>query len=536
MPKRIEIALSNFQTGKSEDALNILEKILSTTPNHAFAWFLSAIIHTQKGDTYIAIEKFKNAIINQPNYPEALNNLGVALESENRVDEAEASYKKAIKQKKDYANAYYNLANIQKNKLEFIRAMENYSLALKYKPDYAKAMNNLSLIHQYNNNYTQSQSLLEKASTISKNDPEIETNLGYNLFCLFKYEKALKTYREILNKIPDYGPTLLNCGLLMQAMGRMDEARQYFVELSNNPEFYMQAMNNLAQLELSLNNLKKGWEYYQYRPSTRNSTFKTIDRFPKDIAGKSILLYKDQGIGDEIFFARFIPTLEKYNAKLDYFTDDKISFFLERAFPNINISTEVPTLDNYDIVISVGELPRLLLQDGFKDIPPSIKLSPLPDAVDKIKNQLPNNGKKNIAVTWEAGTPGENTLFKKLPTVFLGKQLASIDANIIVIQRNTNSKELKILEKALGRKTFNFSFLNNNLEEMLAMLSLVDDYYCVSNTNTHLMAMLNRSCHVYIPHPPEWRWFSEGNTSAWFPTNKLNRQTPTGLWLDDLQP
>jgi len=532
MKDELKLALSCFQQGELDKAKIILEKILLKNTGNAFAWFLSAIISLQQGKFEPAIASFKNAVKYQANYPEAFNNMGVAFEASNEIDEAVKSYKKAITQKTDYANAYYNLANIQKNKKEYDEAIDNYTKAIKYKPDYSNAMNNLALLYQSLGSFSKSESLLKRALTNNVADPEIENNLGYNYYRKNQYLKSSEIFHKILHAVPDYAPTLLNYGLLMKAMGHHSEARHYFSHLSRDPQFQMQALSNLAYLELSIENYEIGWQHYRHRPSTRKLTFKSPDSLPSDIQGKKILIYKDQGIGDELFLARYIPALINRGANLSYYTDKKLASFWHRTFSDLSILTSIPTLQDYELVISLGDLPYLLHHDNSFSIPSSVRISPDSTIVEKIQKLLPNNGKQNIAVTWESGTKGLNTLFKSFPPDKLGACLLTNEANILVIQRNPKTKDIKILEKNLGRKTFNYAFINDDLEEMLALLSLVDDYICVSNTNSHLMATLNRPFSVFIPHPPEWRWLYQGRQTPWFPLAKLYRQDATGSWED----
>jgi hypothetical protein len=75
-----------------------------------------------------------------------------------------------------------------------------------------------------------------------------------------------------------------------------------------------------------------------------------------------------------------------------------------------------------------------------------------------------------------------------------------------------------------------FCRLNDDLEAMLAMLSLLDAYVGVSSTNNHLLAGLGRTARVLVPFPPEWRWQTSGDESPWFQGSKLYRQAPGGEW------
>ena len=86
------------------------------------------------------------------------------------------------------------------------------------------------------------------------------------------------------------------------------------------------------------------------------------------------------------------------------------------------------------------------------------------------------------------------------------------------------------LEEALGAPVHDASFANGELDDILALMSAVDDYVGVSNTNTHLRAGTGGAMRVLVPHPPEWRWGLQGDRSPWFPTARVERQQLNGRW------
>src|SRR5262249_53876183 len=103
------------------------------------------------------------------------------------------------------------------------------------------------------------------------------------------------------------------------------------------------------------------------------------------------------------------------------------------------------------------------------------------------------------------------------------------------VQRQPKEGELARFANCLGQPLHDFTNCNNDLEEMLALLSLLDDYIGVSNTNTHLCAGIGKVQHVLLPRPPEWRWMKEGANSPWFPGFALYRQHGDGDWSAALQ-
>ena len=84
--------------------------------------------------------------------------------------------------------------------------------------------------------------------------------------------------------------------------------------------------------------------------------------------------------------------------------------------------------------------------------------------------------------------------------------------------------------RAAGRAVIDLSAANEDLESILALIGLLDEYVCVSNTNVHLRAAQGAACRVLVPNPPEFRWGAEGAESPWFPGTRVYRQAPDGGW------
>jgi hypothetical protein len=105
-----------------------------------------------------------------------------------------------------------------------------------------------------------------------------------------------------------------------------------------------------------------------------------------------------------------------------------------------------------------------------------------------------------------------------------------ISATLLALQRNPQPGEIGQLAADLGEPVHDLSALNEDLEAMLALLALIDDYVGVSNTNMHLRAGAGRIARVLVPCPAEWRWMAEGDESPWFPGFRVYRQNPDGDW------
>jgi len=535
-------ALSLFQQGKLNEAMAILIPLLKESPQFATGWFLLGVIQFQNNELQSAIESLLNATRYQAIYPDAYNNLGVVYEKIGNIDDATIAYKTAIEQKPSYANALYNLANIYKSSGKYDVAIDYYHRAINVDPNYTNALINLGSTYQTIRNHEKAIKIFNQALLLSPNDITLLNNIGLSYLYHFQYDEALTYFQKSLSLAPGLSSGLINIGQVLQAKGEFIEAKQYFEKAMTDPQQTEIAKNNIGLLHLGQLELKEGWEFYRARSSIRNKQYSIPETLPNPLEGLNILLTKDQGLGDELFFLRFVTPLIDAKANITYQTDSRLTQILVNSMPSISILDSGST-GPYDYCLPVSELPRLLFDRLPIKIPDSIKLKTDRDLESAIATTLPNNNKKNIAITWQAGTVETNKLYKRIDPELMGKMFSNVDANILVLQRNPSKKDIKNLEKSLGRKTFNFSYINNSLDETLAFLNLVDEYVTVSNTNVHLMVGLGKKLKIFVPFPPEWRWTFNEQASPWFPDIPLYRQDASGCWntalsncLSDLEP
>jgi hypothetical protein len=166
------------------------------------------------------------------------------------------------------------------------------------------------------------------------------------------------------------------------------------------------------------------------------------------------------------------------------------------------------------------------------DIPPPLALTPEPGRTDAMRQKLASFGPApTIGVTWRAGIPNKvDAVFKLAPLDEIAKVLRAANATVLVLQRTPEAGEIDALTHGLGRGAHDMTALNDDLEDMLALLSLIDEYVTVSNTNVHLRAGAGRTSRVLVPDPPEWRWMVTGDESPWFPGSAVYRQGMGGDW------
>jgi hypothetical protein len=252
-----------------------------------------------------------------------------------------------------------------------------------------------------------------------------------------------------------------------------------------------------------------------------------------------LVVERDQGLGDEIFFLRFLAGLRERGARVTYTADPRLVPMIGRArIAHKVIEFGDPDVSG-DLTIAVGDLPYVLGMGDDDSPPPSISLPALPERSDARRAALETFGPPPyLGATWRAGTKGlYGSIFKQAPLEQFAAALLGFKGTIVALQRQPDAGEVEELSALLDRPVLDLTPLNSDLEDMLALVGLLDEYVCVSNTNVHLRAARGRTCHVLVPHPAEFRWMARGSESPWFAGSPVYRQADDGDWsgaLSDL--
>jgi hypothetical protein len=223
-----------------------------------------------------------------------------------------------------------------------------------------------------------------------------------------------------------------------------------------------------------------------------------------------------------------------------YRAESAIGAVLEsRASCVDKVCTLADPLPRRDCTLLAGDLPLLL---GMAEIPPAIPLAPDAARIGAMRQRLAACGPPPyVGVTWRAGIAEPSAphlppaLAKRIALTQLAPALRTTRATLLSLQRQPQSAETVEFAKLLQRPLHDFSATNQDLEEMLALLALLDDYVAVSNTNIHLLASVGGRARVLVPCPPDWRWMASGEQSPWFPGFTVYRQNGDGDWSTAMQ-
>ena len=387
-------------------------------------------------------------------------------------------------------------------------------------------------------------------------------NAAYNLAVFYEQTgqpaQALQFLEPAAPVHPHSARLHYNLGVNRLACGQSHAAVDAFHHTLQIDPTHLLAHQNLALVNLSAGQLRTGWTHYAWRfnrhrwEGAQAHWMPHTPDLPVHMVGVTVELVGEQGLGDELFFLRFVPALAKRGATISYRVgNDRLLALLQplvtSGLLHRLVASQAPPLDT-TLRLLVGDLPLALGLSGPNSVPEApcypapLVLQPTPHAKARMLQKLPSLSRPavrpRVGLTWRAGTPPHATDFdatrllsKEVPLAQLLEILQQLNVDIVVLQRNPQPDELRAVETALGKdRVLDASGLDQDLCELLALLSCLDGLVGVSNTNVHLMAALGKGGQLLVPFPPEFRWQSDGDFSPWFAHFRVARQNSLGDW------
>ncbi|MDX1812211.1 MAG: tetratricopeptide repeat protein, partial [Gammaproteobacteria bacterium] len=449
-------------------------------------------------------------------------------------------YEKLLARTPDNSAYLNNLASAYDSNNDFEKAIDLYKKSIALDPNYAGAYANLGRVLCDTNQLEQAETWLRKGLTVDPNDAGLYINLGRVFNFRQDFQQSRKHYQIALKLAPNNAIAMYNLGSSYQKTGELALAEKYYQQCLSIAPNHSDAELNLGLCQLSMGKFNSAWGHYfkRVRQLIHNEQLSPV--IPgQDFQGKTVYLCFSQGIGDELFFLRFIPALKQQNAKVIYRCSRKL-FPLLKDHPWLDqVIDENDAMPAADYYFTVDDLPLITAMDAIEKIPTAFPLQlENNNALDESLQALP---RPFIGITWRAGLQIEKTNFRnnqtRLSKVFSLDDMIELfqdfTGTIFVLQRNPQESELALLDSKFSN-VVNASEYNNDLQKMLSLLARLDDYVCVSNANIHLLSGINKSAKVLIPYPPEWRWMDTTGNSPWFPMMETYRQSSDGSWTQAL--
>ncbi len=564
-----------YQRGDHAEAVRRINLALKRNPNNFLAL-------NNRGNALTALRQFKEALASydravaaRPDYAEAHSNRGNVLKELRRFEDALASYDRAITLRPDYAEAHSNRADALNALERFDEALQACDRALALRPDLVEAhANRGNALHKVKR-FAAALASHDHALKLRPDYAEAHSNRGNTLHELKRFEEALASYDRALALRPDYAEAHSNRGNALQQLKRFDEAvvshdravtlRADLAEAHSNrgnalkelarfedalasferaiamrPDL-ADAHFNEAMCRLLIGDFDRGWEKNEWRWGTeqlkggKRSFSQPLWLGSDEVAGKTILLHAEQGLGDTIQFGRYAPLVAARGARVILEVQRPLYDLMRTLSDAVEVVAAGDRLPDFDLHCPLLSLP-LAFATRFETIPSAMPYLSAPETSTRAwRERLGKREKPRIGLVW-AGNPR-----KELPGAnrIDGQRSIALDRLAPLFQvtacaffslQKGDDAARQLRDSDLRQQVIDHTDDLHDFSDTAALIENLDLVISVDTSVAHLAGALGKPFWLLNRYNTCWRWLLDREDSPWYPTARLFRQDATREW------
>ncbi|MGD0389665.1 MAG: tetratricopeptide repeat protein [Tepidisphaeraceae bacterium] len=489
-----------------------------------------------------------------------------------RLDEAEKIYRQVLVRQPSHANALQLLGVCYGQSGQPQKAVALISRALAIRPDVAEFHGNLGEFLRELGKIPESIASFERAIALNGSDPVIRNNFGVSLAKARQFEAAIAQFRRAIELKPDYADPHANMGTALNAIDRLDEAfAEIQTAIAMNPGLpdaynslgnvlfnkgeFSQAISllskvlssnpndaklhaNLALAYLVTGDFERGWREYEWRlrvPEIVGNRQLPQPRWDGgDLRGKTILLQSEQGFGDMIQFARFIPRVAGRGGRV-ILESPVETLRLFRDFPGVSqLAEHDKPLPHFDVQCPLMSLAAVfgVTEQTIPHEAPYLKSDP--ELARQWAGRFDAAGDRlRVGLAW-AGRPEHAKDRNRSMKLEQFAPLAAVE-NAAFYSLQMGEAAAQAAHPPSGLHLTDWTKDVRDFADSAAMVEHLELVVTVDTSVAHLAAAMGKRVWVLLPRIPDWRWMLDRPDSPWYPTMRLFRQTTRGDWGEVLR-
>jgi tetratricopeptide (TPR) repeat protein len=560
-----QAGFAHLQSGRLAEAELCCQQALTLDEQHPDALHLLGVLcfHAQQPDA--AVEWIGRAIQQAPK-AEYLLTLATVLERQGRLEDARQHYSRAMRLKPDDAGLWNHLGNLLWQLAQNDEAVRHYQQALKLNPQYwepaqncgmlllelgrhadaikcfdvAEKLNPSAALYQMRavclsamNRFEDAQVDYEKSIALDPGLAETHNNLGLLHWRFGRLEQAFACFDRALALRPDFHAVLNNKAVILLHLQLLDEAFATLQRSLAAAPNDAQTLFYLATLQLLTGDFERGWRAREARwrlPSVGlvdRGFSKPLWRGDQPLEGRTILLHSDEGLGDAIQFARYVPMVAALGARVILEVEPPIQQCLG-GITGVAECVGRSSTPAFDLHCPLGTLPfafgtqldTIPLAQGYIPSPSAARLT----AWD---NRLGPRTRFRVGLVW-AGNPDHKNDHNRSMTLRMLAPLLDCDVQFVSLQKGVRDQDRAFL--AERSDIVDLTPHLTDFSETAALISCLDLVITVDTSVAHLAGALGAPVWTMVPFNPDWRWLLNRDDSPWYQSMRLFRQPKRGDW------
>ena len=523
------VCIGDLERGQKrfQEALLAYDRALSIDPRNLEAADRSGELLIEMRRYADALARFEQSDAIRPGRSDTLFKKGVCLQLLARLDEAAANYTMALAADAKNHVARNNLGAVLLELGQLEEAVAHLRKSIQNRPNDARALNNLGLALTRLKQLDEALPVLDRAVAFDPNLAEAINNRGNVLRQLDRADEAMADFDRALALKPAYGNAHANRAACLDSLSRYQEAfAGYKTALVLNPDDG-DAHWNFAINRLRVGDYRTGWAEAEWRwkaPSLRihrRQWNRPLWLGSQPVAGKTVLVFNDQGLGDAIQFCRYVPKLAALGARVVLEIDEPLKELLS-ALPGVaQCLVKGEALPDHDYYCPLMSLP-LAFGTMVDTVPSDVPYLSTDRHHKSWQAFFGATAKPRIGLVWSGNPTHGNDRNRSMPLKML-TPLFDVGAQLVSLQKNARDGDLAFLRQRSG--ILDAAPEIGNFADTAALVEQLDLVISVDTSVAHLAGALGRPVWILLPHVPDYRWLLGRSDNVWYPTARLYRQT-----------
>lgn len=537
------LGLLLLETKRFEEAIRCLDNVISIDPGDAAAFANRSLAEKALGQLGPALADLDRSLVLNPEATQTQLDRAALLEASGCHEEALNGLMRVIERHGGDAHLLNRIGCLLLEWQRFDEAIVCFDRAIVSDAGLAMAWNNRGLARKALGHFESALADIDRSVALAPTVAATHLNRGTVLKSLYRYEEGLNAYLKALELEGESGDVYNNCGLLLNEIRQFDVALQCFdkaIELKPEAAAYHW---HKSMVLLRQGNLADGWALFESRtrlPAAVESYRRAQQRWQgcESLAGKSILLHGEDGLGDTLQFCRYAKLVAAAGARVVLEVPKTLvglSGSLEGVSEVVEKGAALPPLDYHCPLMSLPHAFGTTLATIPAGIP---YLFAARDKAAIWRQKLGPKLKPRVGLVWNGGfrlnqpetwwsNEQRNVAFAKLASLNLaGVDFFSLQKGLVA------EAELRELRSSQWPTSNFFDFTGelNDFSDTAALIDQLDLVISVDTSTAHLAGALGKPVWILIRYNACWRWLLDRTDSPWYPTARLYAQTSPGDW------
>jgi len=360
-----------------------------------------------------------------------------------------------------------------------------------------------------------------------------------------RIDEARSLYRGMIAEAPDHPKLALDLGTLAtECEGDLEAARNWYrkaQQVSGEPRAFLSE----ALIDLLDGRYETAWDKYEARKQAadqrlQHAMFASLPEWRGEAPpARRLLVYGEQGLGDEIMFASMFGELGRRAPRVALICDPRLGALFRRSFPAFDVIAEprgsqgerAKGLPDIGCAIAAGSLGRLFRRrrEDFPGHGGYLTPDPAKTAAWKARLQALGPGPK-VGISWIGGMQKTGRSRRSLSLAQLRPLLEAPGVSWVSLQYTPCAGEIAELAAAGGPRIAEFPGVTTDMDDLASLIAALDLVVSVCNTTVHVAGALGKEVLVMAPFVPEWRYGMRGERMVWYPSARVFRQVRYGAW------